>query len=354
MGEGAALSLPPQSVDCGHTGRAGGIGDGPGGTGQRGGGPRSLEWEDLDPQRFFLLNPLVFFGLRVLQHPAAVIKTRYQASGDGRALREVVRSTLAREGVRGLYRGFSTSCALLIVQQAYIVMYERLRARDTFAGSRALSEPMRNGLAAAAAVFVVQTVANPVDVIVQRKMLQGQLLAAPDAGERVLSAREIARDVLQTRGLRGFFSGFFISCAQFVPSASLWWYAYPIFVARLHALVAAAAPVVSTAPEAEERELPSQSQPSAAFCRAAEVASGSLASALVAVALNPVDLVRTRTQVEGSASLAVLRRVLAEGGLRGLWKGVLPRIAMLVPQGALSVSAYELVKRLSTKERPLA
>ena len=113
-------------------------------------GRSSLEWSDLDPQRFFMLNPVVFFGLRLLQHPAAVIKTRYQAhtGAGGPTLREVVRATVAREGVRGLYRGFSTSCVLLVVQQVYIVLYERLRARDTFEASAALSEAARNGLAA--------------------------------------------------------------------------------------------------------------------------------------------------------------------------------------------------------------
>jgi len=222
----------------------------------------------------------------------------------------------------------------------------------------------------------VQTVANPVDVVVQRKMLQGLAAAgaarvgaaaggAPGApapaaaaaagalppaaaaagadarAARVLSAREIARDVLRSRGVKGFFSGFFISCAQFVPSASLWWYSYPHLQEALHALAARAG--------ADGEGGAGGAPPSPAFCRAVEVLSGSLASAIVAVTLNPVDLVRTRTQVEGSAALAVLRRVLAEEGVRGLWKGVLPRMAMLVPQGALSVSAYELVKRMAQK-----
>jgi hypothetical protein len=92
------------------------------------------------------------------------------------------------------------------------------------------------------------------------------------------------------------------------------------------------------------------SQPPAAVCRVAEVLSGSLASATVAVTLNPVDIVRTRTQVEGAPALSVLRGLLAAEGVRGLWKGVLPRIAMLVPQGALSVTAYEFVKRVAARD----
>ena len=333
---------------------------------------RSLEWSDLDTTRFFLVNPVIFFALRVLQHPANVIKTRFQTQQRRElypSIRSTVRATLAREGVRGLYRGFSTSCVLLVVQQAYIVMYERLRARETYEGGAlaGLSEPARNGLAAAVAVFAVQTIANPVDVVVQRKMLQGQICrAAPGGGgaaplespSRILSAREIARDVYRTRGLHGFFSGFFISCLQFVPSASLWWWSYPQFRdAMLPPLLLAHAAWARATDEdgggggaAAARAAPAAVVPPAAAFRIAEVLSGSLASATVAVTLNPVDIVRTRTQVEGSPALSVLRGLLAAEGVRGLWKGVLPRIAMLVPQGALSVTAYEFVKRVAARD----
>jgi hypothetical protein len=65
--------------------------------------------------------------------------------------------------------------------------------------------------------------------------------------------------------------------------------------------------------------------------------------------MNPADIIRTRTQVEGSPALAVFRSLLASEGVRGLWKGTTARMAMLIPQGALSVWAYEFVKRLAAK-----
>ncbi|MBJ6892861.1 hypothetical protein JG663_18505, partial [Vibrio cholerae] len=44
----------------------------------------SLEWRDLDKGRFLVLNPSVFALIRLLQHPAAVIKTRYQLQQQNR------------------------------------------------------------------------------------------------------------------------------------------------------------------------------------------------------------------------------------------------------------------------------
>lgn len=97
----------------------------------------SLEWRDLDKARFLILNPSVFAMIRLLQHPAAVIKTRYQLQQQNRLYASpatVFSQTLRNEGVRGLYRGFGTSALMLLVQQAYIVMYEFLRASDRYEG----------------------------------------------------------------------------------------------------------------------------------------------------------------------------------------------------------------------------
>jgi len=392
-------------------------------------GYRSLAWEDLDKTRFFLINPCVFFFLRLIQHPANVVKTRYQvqqrhalyASTWGTATQ-----TLRHEGIRGLYRGFGTSSIMLVVQQAYIVMYEYLRSKERYSPALRLTEPTRNGIAAAVSVFAVQLLANPVDVVTQRLMVQGQfvsnsamqspappsstaaigpvaigsgavtsavppaqatgaassgaaatvgvrsavaassltglgggamLLRKPQAPAplplpRMMTGREIFLHVLRSRGAHGFYSGFFVSCAQFIPSASLWWWSYPQYRAALLAARTRFESPSSGGPGGAEGGVGTVSSSSDAFARLAEILSGSFASATVAVALNPIDIVRTRTQVQGGPALAVARALVASEGMRGLWKGTSARMAMLIPQGALSVWAYEFVKRHSAREPP--
>lgn len=67
--------------------------------------------------------------------------------------------------------------------------------------------------------------------------------------------------------------------------------------------------------------------------------------------MNPLDLVRCRVQTEGRGAIAVFKELIKEEGLRGMMKGTTSRMAMLIPQGALSIFAYELTKRLSMKEQ---
>lgn len=424
---------------------------------------RSIEWQDMDLRKYLLWSPLTFFGLRLLQHPANVIKTRYQMQQRNSLFPSPWSTavfTLRSEGVRGLYRGFATSCLMLGVQQIYTVTYEYLRSGDRYRNLPVQpTEAARNALAAATSVFFVQILANPLDVVTQRLMLQGQLRsnlpmtqppppskaasvgpvavgtaavapsvqpvqaaskAAPSApvtsaglslgsgGMRLtdanavaaghaprpvphlLTAREIALAGLRTHGIRGFYSGFFVSNVQFIPSAALFWSLYPTirdavlrtaqsiqtrWGAPVPPHVQADAPfksigdigeqsagdgfrVAATAPVLGSAAAGSGSsgtavlhqQPSTVLRASAEVFAGGLASATVSIVMCPVDIVRTRSQVEGSAALTVLRALVAQEGWRALWKGATARMAMLVPQGALSVGAYELVKRLSSRD----
>lgn len=483
---------------------------------------RSLEWESLDHTRFFLLNPTVFLVLRALQHPANVIKTRYMMQ-QKHALESspwsTLQSTLRREGVRGLYRGFNVSVSTTILHQSFYISYEWLRSAQRWPSG--VSEATRNSLASAFSVFLMQIISNPADVVAQRLMLQGRQLsnepmrpvqppstaasvvAAPVQQQpAVLGTLDIARRVYAAHGLRGFWAGFWVSNAQFVPANLAWWSSYTVFrdgvwdkmeaaialakaveaeapaggvggrpatasafdrrgaeeessygapsasvaatalasattsapdalgattpeapLHRSQAAVAAAATVHASAPSttaagvpsvalAVPNELPSAAPPfvvdaaaassapaassavvhavtspriggvaasssspsssapsasspsflSAAPGRAllalnsvispfriAETVAGAAAGAFTAVLTNPLDIVRTRTQSEGLRAMPVVRTLLADEGIRGFWRGTTARLAMLVPHGALSIWAYESVKRWSLK-----
>ena len=71
--------------------------------------------------------------------------------------------------------------------------------------------------------------------------------------------------------------------------------------------------------------------------------SGALAGVTSTIATNPLDVVKTRLQVsEGQVSaIGVLRGVLSESGLRGLYSGLIPRLAAAVPRSVCAVLAYE-------------
>jgi hypothetical protein len=83
--------------------------------------------------------------------------------------------------------------------------------------------------------------------------------------------------------------------------------------------------------------------------RMTETISGAGAGSFVAVVSNPLDVIRTRVQVDGIGVRETVRTLMREEGWRGFMKGASARLLMLAPNGAIIMSAYELVKRLSLK-----
>lgn len=43
--------------------------------------------------------------------------------------------------------------------------------------------------------------------------------------------------------------------------------------------------------------------------------------------------------------MSIFKTILSEEGVRGFWKGVLPRTAKVAPACAIMISAYEVSKR---------
>ena len=83
--------------------------------------------------------------------------------------------------------------------------------------------------------------------------------------------------------------------------------------------------------------------------------AGSLGGVVEACALQPVDVVKTRLQLEGLSSAArhrggavgpVLRRIAREEGASALWRGWQPRTLFHAPSAAICWGIYETCKDL--------
>ena len=90
-----------------------------------------------------------------------------------------------------------------------------------------------------------------------------------------------------------------------------------------------------------------------------QLTAGGAAGGLAAAATTPLDVVKTRLQLEGvgsaarygsSAVLPVLRRIAADEGGAALWAGLAPRVLFHVPAAAVSWGTYETCKRLMRKQ----
>ena len=94
--------------------------------------------------------------------------------------------------------------------------------------------------------------------------------------------------------------------------------------------------------------------------------AGSISGATAAVLTNPLDVVKTHMQVGlgessngqvrqlGSGSLfQVMRTVVSEYGIIGLYAGLVPRMAKIAPACAIMISSYEAFKEYFTKQNKI-
>ncbi|XP_030887531.1 solute carrier family 25 member 44 isoform X2 [Leptonychotes weddellii] len=81
-----------------------------------------------------------------------------------------------------------------------------------------------------------------------------------------------------------------------------------------------------------------------------QAVSGPLAAATASILTNPMDVIRTRVQVEGKSSIILtFRQLMAEEGPWGLMKGLSARIISATPSTIVIVVGYESLKKLSLR-----
>ena len=309
-------------------------------------------------------------GLTVALFPLTVVKTRQMALPDAprgvRGAWAVGRSIVATQGVRGLYCGLSTVvCGIIPARGAYLTTLEAVKsaaeARLAVAAP-SLGDAQRaagaNLVGGAAASLSTQIMTVPVDVVSQRLMVQQEqgpasaatATASPSSSRRpppplVRGGVAMARSIIAAEGVRGLYRGFFASVATFVPSSAVWWSAYGGYQRALwQALDDAAA--AGTAHDTAH---------TAAHIFGVQTAAALAAGCTSATLTTPLDVVKTRLQVAGGTAgaaptaLAVVKRLLAEDGVAGLFRGLGPRTASVALWGTCMVNAYEGLKRAAAK-----
>ena len=287
------------------------------------------EWSEVDPVRLFSVGGGMMLGVRLCLFPFSLIKTRLQAApvvavaAPLQAAPGVIGTAVGvvrAEGVRGLYRGFGMSAASTVPQNiVYLTTYETTRSRLKPLVDRAVEgcgvgagveEGFRSLVAGGTASMVTQTLVVPVDVIVQRRMTEG--------GRR--STGEIVRDLWRSSGVLGFYRGYAMSVATYMPSSAVWWGSFALYrqVAFGHADGAGSVPEVA--------------------------AAAAMAGCTSATLTNPMDVVKTRVQLYGGTAREVLAAVLKADGVSGLFRGVRARIMNVVPMSVMIATGYKGIK----------
>jgi solute carrier family 25 protein 44 len=214
----------------------------------------------------------------------------------------------------------------------YLNIMEFVKAHLVDFGLGDSSSPAVSFCAAGMASLATQTVGVPVDVVTQRIMAK--------QGPR--NAVSIAGDLFQAEGVRGFYRGYTASLAMYASQSAMQWFTYSWLRQTLRNDLLPSSPLKSFklvgAWNAHEAAI--------------TAASGFVAGSISAFLITPLDVLRTRQQVDETRMYytETFRNVVKEGGLQGFWKGAYARAMSSGPSSLLLFSAYEVLKQVSRRQ----
>jgi len=264
-------------------------------------------------------------------YPMDMIKTRMQNQkslpGGQRMYANTVdcfKKIVAREGVRGLYRGLPAQLVGITPEKAI-----KLTANDflryTFTNKQTGEIKMwQEGLAGSLAGFSQVIVTNPYEIVKVRLQTQSLNLAEGHA-------RKGALTILKELGPSGLYRGSAACLLRDVPFSALYFTLYANFKKL----------------ERERLQLRQNDKLPIANLFLSSCVAGTIA----AFTVTPADVIKTRLQVqtaEGNVAykgiVDTFSRTLKEEGFRALFKGAVPRILIISPLFGITLTTYELLQ----------
>ncbi|KAA8494923.1 Mitochondrial substrate carrier family protein E [Porphyridium purpureum] len=307
---------------------------------------------------------------RSFVHPMDTMRAKMMAAGAGATdsarslgLAHVCRATYLKEGMRGFYRGFGVTVTVQAPALAtYLTSYDYAKQQLTRTDGLGLGLNFHphSAWTHLACGLIAETISAvfwvPMEVVKQRVQVRQ---------ERV-SSLAVLKDLLRYEGPSSLFRGYGLTVGVFGPYAML----YFMFYERMKLYHA-------------QRN----------GCRVDQLSTGPILSsaaasaALSAAATTPLDVIKTRIQTEGdillrdggatggtstgdghrnaaagaashpsgtrSSAASVMRRIIAEQGLRGMFRGLSARVLWISPQTAISMTCFETAKQwiMADKQR---
>lgn len=236
------------------------------------------------------------------------------------------------------------------------------------------------------------------DVVVQRLQLKDSPYS---------SFTDACVKIYKTDGMTGFFRGFGATFVTSGIASAVWWAIYENVKNEMYVTIdrkerlekslvapaeaAAAAAATATAAAAADASTPTLWSQLTSVNRGPQVMAGFIAGTITSVLVNPLDVVKTRLQVQdtygkaahdaaqkaassaGAAAVAGpaaaaatsgdpnryrnmfhgLYRIYVDEGVRGYWRGVMPKLVSRGPLSAMSSLLYEVVMHLSKTDDAL-
>lgn len=222
------------------------------------------------------------------------------------------------EGITSLWSGLSPTLVMAVPATVlYFTTYDQLKTRlQRKYGNIPFIPAVAGGIARTGTATII----SPLELI--RTKMQS----------RPLTYQEIALVVHQSirkSGVRSLWMGWVPTIMRDVPFSMIYWYSYEVI----------------------KQNLIFDSLFFESFI------SGFSAGAIATVITHPMDVIKTRRQIAlgekvlgvpnstAMNTMGVLREILTNNGLKGLFSGLLPRLAKIGPACAIMISSYEFGKR---------
>ncbi|KMS97871.1 hypothetical protein BVRB_5g123010 [Beta vulgaris subsp. vulgaris] len=259
-------------------------------------------------------------------HPIDTVKTIAQSCQPGqKSICYIGQSVLSERGLPGLYRGIASNITTSApISAIYTFTYESMKELLLpFLAKEYHS--VAHCTAGACASIATSFVFTPSERIKQQMQVNTKYQNCWNAVQKII----------ETGGLTSLYAGWGAVLCRNIPHSIIKFYTYESLKQKL----------MSSEPPNKQ---PNTSQ---------TLLCGGLAGSTAALFSTPFDVVKTRLQTQMPESrgryhgiLSVLQDIRDHEGVRGLYRGLIPRLAMYMSQGALFFASYEFLKSFLSLE----
>ncbi|KAK2647296.1 hypothetical protein Ddye_014785 [Dipteronia dyeriana] len=286
------------------------------------------------PHFFFAKQEHAFAGalagifVSVCLHPVDTIKTVIQSCrAEEKSICYIGKSIVYERGINGLYRGIASNIASSApISAIYTFTYESVKGAllpHIPTEFHSLAHCMAGGCASVATSFIF----TPSERIKQQVQV----------GSQYHSCWNALIGIIGKGGLPSLYAGWGAVLCRNIPHSIIKFYTYESLKQML-------------LPSLHSTAHPNTLQ---------TLVCGGLAGSTAALFTTPFDVVKTRlqTQIPGSMSqynsvYHALEEIAKHEGLKGLYRGLIPRLVMYMSQGALFFASYEFFKKAFFSEVP--
>lgn len=222
------------------------------------------------------------------------------------------------EGITSLWRGLSPTLFMAIPSTViYFVGYEQLRS--VVNNDAAWAPLLCGGLARTASATVI----SPIELL--RTRLQSATHQGRNASDTFADVTKGIKDMVRTQGFRTLWRGLDLTLWRDVPFSAVYWLGYER-TKRAMIDVGVASPFLQS------------------------FLAGGISGTFAAFLTTPFDVAKTKKQIvekQGAeeSMWKLMRQIKAEEGVKGLWRGLVPRCLKVSPACAIMISSYELGKK---------